>query len=382
MAGIYLHIPFCKQACHYCDFHFSTLLQHRVPMVDALVRELELRADYLPERKISSIYLGGGTPSLLTEAELERLFDAIYRLFAVAEGAEITLEANPDDLSLYYLNMLAESKVNRLSIGIQSFREEDLRLMNRAHSADEARRCLRMAREAGFELLTADLIYGLPGLTDADWVANLDQLLAMDLPHFSAYGLTVEPKTALHQMVRTGKVQVATDADQQRQFDLLMDMAAARGYVHYEISNFAKPGKEAQHNSSYWHGAPYLGIGPSAHSFNGHSRQWNVANNARYLAAIEKGEILAEIEQLSPYDRFNERILTSLRTSAGLSLHQLETDFGAAWLQHLHAALGDIDADWYQLHADRLVLTRAGRHFADRIASELFILADDDEPNP
>lgn len=381
MAGIYLHIPFCKQACHYCDFHFSTLLQHRAPMIGALMRELELRADYLPEKKISSIYLGGGTPSLLDEAELHRLFDAIYRLFAVEEGAEITLEANPDDLSLYYLNMLAESPVNRLSIGIQSFREEDLRLMNRAHSAEEAHRCLRMARESGFELLTADLIYGLPGLTDADWVANLDQLLAMDLPHFSAYGLTVEPKTALHKMVRTGKVQVATDADQQRQFDLLMDMASARGYLHYEISNFAKPEKEAVHNSSYWHGAPYLGIGPSAHSFNGHSRQWNVANNARYLAALEKGEIPAEVEQLTPYDRFNERILTALRTSAGLSLSQLETDFGADWLQHLHAALGDVDAEWYQLQADRLVLTRAGRHFADRIASELFILADDDEPN-
>lgn len=351
-------------------------------MVDALVQELELRADYLPDRKITSIYLGGGTPSLLTEAELDRLFDAIYRLFTVEEGAEVTLEANPDDLSLYYLNMLAESRVNRLSIGIQSFREEDLRIMNRAHSADEARRCLRMARDAGFESLTADLIYGLPGLTDADWVANLDQLLAMDLPHFSAYGLTVEPKTALHKMVRTGKIQVATDADQQRQFELLMDMAAARGYVHYEISNFAKPGKEAVHNSSYWHGAPYMGIGPSAHSFNGYSRQWNVANNARYLTAIEKGEIPAEIEQLSTYDRFNERILTALRTSSGLSLSHLEADFGTDWLQHLHAALGDVDTEWYQLQADRLVLTRAGRHFADRIASELFILADDDEPNP
>jgi oxygen-independent coproporphyrinogen-3 oxidase len=379
MAGLYIHIPFCKQSCHYCDFHFSTSLQNRAEMIAALATEISLQAAYLSDNKLQTIYLGGGTPSLLTEAELLQLWAAIDAHFDVVPGAEVTLEANPDDLSLYQLNMLFETRINRLSIGIQSFRDEDLVWMNRAHKAQEAADCLRLAREVGFELLTADLIYGLPALTDADWVANLDKLFAYDLPHFSAYALTVEPKTALHHFIKTGKSPAPTDADQQRQFDLLMDMAAARGYEHYEISNFAKPGSRAVHNSSYWQGAPYLGIGPSAHSFNGYSRQWNVSNNQRYIKAIATKEIPCTKEQLSLYDRFNERILTSLRMSDGLNLLILERDFGSDLMQAFKAALHEIDADLWRLSDNHLVLTKAGKHLADRIASDLFILADDDD---
>lgn len=378
MAGLYLHIPFCKQACHYCDFHFSTQLKQREAVVAALVQELVLQKDYLGGKVLSSVYFGGGTPSLLTEQELDVLFNAIFKHFSVQKDAEITLEANPDDLDLYTLNVLHESPVNRLSIGIQSFREEDLRLMNRAHEVQQARDCLRLAKEVGFEKLTADLIYAMPNMSDADWVQNLDALLQYELPHFSAYALTVEAKTALHKFVKDGKVKPASDADQKRQFDLLIDMAVSRGYEHYEISNFAKPGQRALHNSSYWKAEPYLGIGPSAHSFNGHSRQWNVSNNTKYVQALEKGELPTTIERLSMYDQFNEQLLTGLRTSEGVNLDRMELRFGADMIAQLRAALLDLKDDWYQLRNNQLVLTRSGKHFADLIASDLFILADDE----
>lgn len=378
MAGLYLHIPFCKQACHYCDFHFSTQLKQREAVVAALLQEIVLQKDYLGGAVLNSVYFGGGTPSLLTEQELDLLFNAIYKHFSVQNDAEITLEANPDDLDLYTLNVLHESPVNRLSIGIQSFREEDLKLMNRAHAVEQARACLKLAKEVGFEKLTADLIYAMPNMSDADWVQNLDALLQYDLPHFSAYALTVEAKTALHKFVKDGKVKPASDADQKRQFDLLIDMAVSRGYEHYEISNFAKPGQRALHNSSYWKAEPYLGIGPSAHSFNGHSRQWNVSNNTKYVQALEKDELPATIEQLSIYDQFNEQLLTGLRTSEGVNLERMELRFGANMIAQLRAALLDLKDDWYQLRNNQLALTRSGKHFADLIASDLFILADDE----
>ncbi len=379
MAGLYLHIPFCKQACHYCDFHFSTVLHQRGEVIQAIQQELTWQRDYLQGEELQSIYFGGGTPSLLTEAELDGIFNTIYKHYKVSAKPEITLEANPDDLDLYRLNLFRESPVNRLSIGIQSFREQDLKLMNRAHTMEEASACLRLAKEVGFEQLTADLIYGMPEMNDADWVANLDALLAFRLPHFSAYALTVEPRTALHHHVKQGKVVPATDADQQRQFDLLIDIAAAHGYEHYEISNFAQPQQRAVHNSNYWRGAPYLGIGPSAHSFNGVSRQWNVANNAKYAKMIKQGEVPFTRELLRIEDRFNERLLTQLRTTEGVDLAALEQDFGQAMLDALQNALREVDRSWYELHPAQLRLTRAGKHFADRIASDLFILAADDE---
>lgn len=379
MAGLYLHIPFCKQACHYCDFHFSTVLHQRGEVIQAMQDELALQRDYLQGEELQSIYLGGGTPSLLTETELDAIFDTIYKHYKVSAKPEITLEANPDDLDLYRLNVLRESPVNRLSIGIQSFREQDLKLMNRAHTLEEANACLKLAKEVGFEQLTADLIYGMPQMSDADWVANLDTLLAFQLPHFSAYALTVESRTALHHLVKQGKVVAASDADQKRQFDLLMDIAAAHGYEHYEISNFALPQRRAVHNSNYWRGAAYLGIGPSAHSFDGVSRQWNVANNAKYVKAIKEGEVPFTREVLRLEDQFNERLLTQLRTAEGIDLAALEQDFGQDMLDALQTALQEIDRSWYELHPGQLRLTRAGKHFADRIASDLFILAADDE---
>ena len=377
MAGLYLHIPFCKQACHYCDFHFSTQLKQREAVLDALVQEMAMQKHYLHGTSLSSVYFGGGTPSLLSEKELEALFSAIHQHFDIEKDAEITLEANPDDLDLYTLNRLYESEVNRLSIGIQSFRAEDLSLMNRAHEVKQARDCLRLAKEVGFTLLTADLIYAMPNMTDADWVQNLDELLQYDLPHFSAYALTVEAKTALHKFVKDGKVLPASDADQKRQFDLLIDMAISRGYEHYEISNFAKPGQRAVHNSSYWKAEPYLGIGPSAHSFNGHSRQWNVSNNAKYVQALAQGALPATVELLTSFDQFNEQLLTGLRTAEGINLARLEQQFGVAFVTQLHTALLDLKDDWYQLRNNQLTLTRSGKHFADLIASDLFILADE-----
>ncbi|MFN3529772.1 MAG: radical SAM family heme chaperone HemW [Bacteroidia bacterium] len=381
MSGLYLHIPFCKQACHYCDFHFSTSMKQREAVLNAMLLELEMRANYLPDNSLQSIYFGGGTPSVLSELELTRLFDAIEKLFILLPDAEITLEANPDDLSLYQLNMLAESPINRLSIGVQSFRDDDLLLMNRAHSAEEARKCLNLIRDVWHKDLTADLIYGMPAMSDADWVANLDELLAYDLPHFSAYALTVEHRTALHKFVQQGKVLPASDEQQMRHFDLLLDIAASKGYEHYEISNFARPGKRAVHNSSYWLGSAYLGIGPSAHSFDGKAgRQWNISNNALYVKALEQGKIAAEFELLTKADQFNEYLLTRLRTSEGISLHQVVSRFGSKYLQAIEKQLADISAGWYELSANSLRLSKSGKHYADRIASELFILADDEEP--
>ncbi len=377
MAGLYLHIPFCKQACYYCDFHFSTSLAQANALCNGLIREMELRAPAWQEEAFSTIYFGGGTPSLLTASQLNSLMETIYHLFKVEANAEITLEANPDDLTISKLNELLDAGINRLSIGIQSFRDEDLQRMNRAHHAGEAVQCIRLAREMGFENLTADLIYALPELTDADWVANVDQLMAMQLPHFSAYSLTVEAKTPLEAYIRKGKISQVADEVAPRQFDLLMDMAAAHGYEHYEISNFAKPSHQAIHNSNYWNGSKYLGIGPSAHAFDGEKRWWNVANNSKYIKAILTGEFPAEVEYLDLRTRYNEYILTGLRTARGVSLKVVNEQFGADLHKYCLNSLNECEAGWFSIQAEHIVLTRAGKHFADRMASDLFILGDD-----
>ncbi|MEM1220964.1 MAG: radical SAM family heme chaperone HemW, partial [Bacteroidota bacterium] len=291
MAGIYLHIPFCKQACHYCNFHFSTSLRKKTEMVEALLREIDLRHDYLSDRQLRSIYLGGGTPSLLTGSELEQLFERIDQYFTIAPDAEITLEANPDDLSREYLSALAKSPVNRLSIGVQSFFAEDLAFMNRAHTAEEADRCIRLAQDAGFSNMSIDLIYGSPTTPLEHWIQNLEKSIALGVPHLSTYALTVEPKTALEHFVAKGKVPAPKDEHMEEQFMAMLDRLEAAGYEHYEISNWAKPGHYAVHNTSYWQGIPYLGIGPSAHSYDGQSRQWTIANNARYMAGLTDDQI-------------------------------------------------------------------------------------------
>ena len=342
MAGIYFHVPFCKQACHYCDFHFSTSSKHRDDMIVALCREVALQSDYLAghDATIETIYFGGGTPSLLSAADIDRLIGAVASRFTIRHGAEITMEANPDDLDDAYLKALRSTPVNRFSIGIQSFFEEDLRWMNRAHSAEEAQGAIKRVQDAGYTNITADLIYGYPLLTDAKWQSNIGRLVEMAVPHISAYNMTVEPRTALAAFIRKGQQVPMDDTQGAAQFTQLMDALTTAGFVHYEISNFARPGNEARHNSNYWRGIPYIGLGPSAHSFDGETRQWNVRNNAQYIKAIQAGRVPYEREVLTAADQLNEYIMTSLRTMWGLDLEVVETRFGACYRQELASEIG------------------------------------------
>lgn len=373
---LYIHIPFCKQACHYCDFHFSTNLSHKSTLIQAIAQEIALQKDYLPTHQLDTIYVGGGTPSLLTEAELGHLFDAIHRQFTVSptetsDRTEITLEANPDDLSAGKLAMLRQY-VNRLSIGIQTFNEETLRWMNRAHTATEAEQCVRLAREAGFDNLSIDLIYGIP--IGSIWQYDLDRALSLDVPHISAYALTIEPDTAFGRWTQKGQLKPLEEDLAATHFEQLVSALTNSGYDHYEISNFAKPGHYARHNTAYWQQHPYLGVGPSAHSYNGHSRQFNIANNTRYVQAIMRGELPAEREILTTADRVNEYLLTGLRTQWGCSLGQLDTLLGANFAEQQTADLTDLyQKNWLQNQNGHLLLTKSGKLFADRVASSLFV---------
>lgn len=374
MAGVYFHIPFCKQACHYCDFHFSTSLKYKDEMVQAMIRELRIRKSYLGGQRIESIYFGGGTPSLLTPDNIQGLIDEVGAQFNVADNAEITLEANPDDLDAAKVNALKQTPVNRFSIGIQSFFEEDLRWMNRAHSAAEAHEAISRVQQAGYDNITVDLIYGYPLLTDDRWRYNINEVLRAGVPHVSAYSMTVEPRTALASFVRKG-VQAPMDEGQSaRQFEQLMDMLGAEGFEHYEISNFAKPGRYARHNSNYWKGVPYLGVGPSAHSFDGESRQWNVPNNARYLKALQAGELPFQRETLTEKDKLNEHIMTTLRTMWGLDLTVVESRFGKEVGESIRSAIQPfLSKGHLSVAGQHVTLTRKGKLLADHIAAELFL---------
>ncbi|MCW3088580.1 MAG: hemW [Sediminibacterium sp.] len=372
MAGIYIHIPFCKKACHYCNFHFSTSHQLLPGMCTAIRQEALLQQAYLSE-KIETIYLGGGTPSLITKEEVRSTIEGLRALFRVAEDAEISLEANPDDITRESLAGWKEAGINRLSIGIQSFFEEDLRWMNRAHNAEQARSCIKLAREQGFHNLSIDLIYGTPALTDEKWKRNVDTALSLQIPHLSCYALTVEPSTALARMIETLKSE-NVDADKQaRQFALLMEWTSAAGFEHYEISNFALPGFRSRHNSNYWQGRPYLGLGPSAHSFNGSTRQWNIANNPLYIKSIQSGIVPFEIEVLTESQQLNEYIMTSLRTIEGTSLQKIGINWGTEKATHvLQTARKHIEREHLVLENDVLYLSPAGKFLADGIASDLF----------
>lgn len=370
---LYLHIPFCKQACHYCDFHFSTSLRQKSALVDALCTEIALQKDYLPGRTLETIYFGGGTPSLLTESELRQIIAVIQTHFTVLSTAEITLEANPDDLSREKLTML-RTYVNRLSIGIQTFDEATLRWMNRAHTATEAETCVRLAREAGFENMSVDLIYGIPDRETARWQLDLQKVLALNVPHLSAYALTIEPDTAFGRWEKKGKMLPADENLAAEQFEELTKALREASYDHYEISNFAKPDQYARHNSAYWQRRPYLGIGPSAHSYNGHSRQYNLANNSRYMAAIGQGKLPATVETLTMADQVNEYLLTGLRTKWGCSLSELNELSMSDFSEKQARDLTDMYATgWLLRDGDRLVLTEAGKLFADRVAATLFV---------
>lgn len=372
---LYLHIPFCKQACHYCDFHFSTSLKNKEEMVNAIMQEIAMRKSELPNVPLETIYFGGGTPSLLSDAELGKIFDSINAHFDIRNDAEITLEANPDDLTNAKIKELRNSPVNRLSIGIQSFRDADLRLMNRAHNANEAERSVKASQDAGLTNITADLIYALPGQSLSDWRANIHQLIALGVPHLSSYCLTVEPKTALAKFVQQGKIRTVPDQTAADHFNVLVEETAKAGFEHYEISNFAQEGFIAVHNSSYWKGDPYLGVGPSAHSFNGTARRWNVANNAAYLKAILANQPAWQEEVLSVNERYNEFVMTGLRTKWGVDILRVEALFGADLRKHLlQSAEAHIAAGRVVVQNDVMALTAEGKFLADGIASDLFSL--------
>ena len=375
MAGIYIHIPFCRQACNYCNFHFSTSLRYKNAFIQALLKEIELQstANYLQGQQVETIYFGGGTPSLLQTDELALVMNALHQWFNIQPTAEITLEANPDDVTDEKLVGWKTLGINRLSIGIQSLFEEDLQWMNRAHTAAEAKNVISKARAAGFETFTVDLIYGTPGLSDEKWKQNLDWVVAQGITHLSCYALTVEEKTALDKQIRLQQKQPVDAEQQSRQFLLLMDYMQQAGFEHYEISNFAKPGHRSKHNSSYWHGSHYLGLGPSAHSFNGNSRQWNVANNQQYIQSLEQAIIPFEKEELTETQQLNEYIMTSLRLMEGCDLNFINQKFGPASVAAIQQEAAVFLNNGRLIEKDQhLILTKEGKLFADRIASDLF----------
>ncbi len=374
MAGIYIHIPFCKKACHYCNFHFSTSNRLQHDFVTALLREIELRKTYITE-PVSTVYFGGGTPSILPSVDIKNILAKVFKVFNVSKGIEITLEANPDDITNEKLQEWKECGINRLSIGIQSFFQVDLAWMNRAHDADQAIHCIKLVHNAGFYNLTVDLIYGTPTLSDENWKKNVDTAIALNIPHLSCYALTVEPKTALEKLIQQKKLTDVDNEKQARHFELLMKWMKEAEYEHYEISNFAKPAFKSKHNSSYWQGKPYLGLGPSAHSFNGYSRQWNIANNALYIQSIAKGIVPAEEEILSEQQQLNEYIMTSLRTMEGLSLNKVLEDFGEDKFKTvLRTAHSHLQHNHLTLENNHLITTTEGKLLADGIAADLFIL--------
>ena len=381
MSGIYIHIPFCKQACHYCDFHFSTSMKKKEEMVLALAKEIRMRKDEFElldsarsDNRIETIYFGGGTPSVLTSTEINFLIDVVYQHYEVVENPEITLEANPDDLSVERILELSKSKINRLSIGIQSFYEDDLQMMNRAHNSVEAKKCLEMATKC-FDNISLDLIYGIPGMSNEKWKHNIETALSFGIPHISSYALTVEPKTALNKLIQTGKITAPNDEVAQEHFAILLETLESKGFIHYELSNFGKENYFSKNNSAYWLGKNYIGIGPSAHSYNGVSRSWNVANNPIYLKSIQEDKLPNEIEILSVMDRYNEYIMTGLRTIWGVSLDKIEAEFGVDYLKYLHKQIQKfLDDDLLFIENDVLRPTKKGKFLTDGIASDLFIL--------
>jgi oxygen-independent coproporphyrinogen III oxidase len=373
VAGIYIHIPFCKQACNYCNFHFSTNLTLQNDFTVALLREIELRVTYLGGETIESIYFGGGTPSLLPSSSIAAIMESIYRNFSIHANSEITLECNPDDLYPDRLKEWRQAGINRLSIGIQSFSDDDLSWMNRAHDAKQALHSIEMVRKAGFENFSIDLIYGLPGLTDEKWGRNLHTAISASPNHISCYALTVEPKTALYKMIRLKETENIKPEKQAAQFLTCVEMLEAAGFEHYEISSFAKPGKRSRHNSAYWQSKKYLGLGPGAHSFNGSSRQWNISNNALYIQSVMNGRLNMEFENLLPKDLLNEYIMTSLRTNEGMDLQYVAKHFGKDKSDKLVEIAADyIHSNKMEQEREKLLLTREGKLFADGIAAALF----------
>lgn len=374
MAGIYLHIPFCKKACHYCNFHFSTQTEHIQSFVQAIIQEIRLQKGYL-DQPIETIYFGGGTPSLLNADQLKTILGILYKHFEIAQKIECTLEANPDDIDADKLNVWKQVGINRLSIGIQSFQAEALSWMNRAHSVEQSHAAIELAQAAGFDNISIDLIYGTPTLSKEALIADLDWIEKYNIKHVSCYALTVEDKTALKKLIEKQQLEDVDPEKQAAHFELLTARLNKMGMEHYEISNFAAPGYRSQHNSNYWSGVTYLGLGPSAHSFNGASRQWNIANNALYISSLNKEELNFEIEYLSDANRYNEYIMTSLRRIEGFDLDLIEQKFGANYLEHTIRTLDALKSkDYFQQIENSIALKNTAKFLADGIASDFFIL--------
>ncbi len=372
MAGIYIHIPFCKQACNYCDFHFSTSLKKKDELISCLIKEVELRKDELQNSTIETIYFGGGTPSLLSASEIELLINSVYNNFNVVKNPEITLEANPDDLSEEKIIELSKSPINRLSIGVQSFFEKDLKLMNRAHNSEEAKDCLSVATQY-FDNISVDLIYGIPDCTNEEWRTNIKTVLSLGIPHISSYALTVEPKTVLEKLIAKGKIKNVDEEKASEQFHILIEELKNENFVHYELSNFGKEGFFSKNNSAYWLGKSYLGIGPSAHSFDGIQRSWNVRNNSIYIKSIQENKLPIERETLSKTDAYNEYIMTGLRTIWGVSLDKIKADFGNEFVQYLkNQSEKYIKQELLYIENRILKTTLKGKFLSDGISADLF----------
>ncbi len=374
MSGIYIHIPFCKQACNYCDFHFSTSLKLKANLIDSILLEIDLRNSYLENKNIETIYFGGGTPSLLSEKELFLILEKIYKNYNVSSNAEITLEANPDDLSIEKLKELKRLEINRLSIGLQSFNNEELIWMNRAHTATESEASVKRAQDKGFENISIDLIYGSKFSNITNWKKTLEKAIALNVKHISSYNLTIEDKTKLGHDFKVKKEIAIDDEKSSELFLEMIDRLEKNNFIQYEISNFGKENYFSNHNSNYWKGIEYIGFGPSAHSFDGVSRQWNISNNSLYIKNVtEKNEIYFEKEILSEVDQFNEYILTSLRTIWGIDAMVLKNKFNSNILNSFNEKIKTyIFNDMVIFNNNKYVLTSNGKLFADKIASELF----------
>ena len=372
MAGIYIHIPFCKKACHYCNFHFSTQTKYIDAFTNSVCKEIELQKNYLAQ-PIDTLYFGGGTPSLLSEAAFNIIVDKINEVYPLHINVEFTVEANPDDITPILVKTWKKAGVNRLSMGIQSFQPHALEWMNRAHSASQSHQAIQIAQNEGIDNISADLIYGTPHLSEEDLLADLAILNQYQIPHLSCYALTVEEKTALHKMIETKKIAPVNLEHQSRHFEIIVDYLESIGLEHYEISNFSKPGFRSKHNSNYWKGVPYLGLGPSAHSYNLNSRQWNVANNQLYFASLEKNILPFEQEALAVHTKYNEYMMVSLRCQEGFSSQYIIDHFGSSFYEHSKKIAEQMVAKKLVVKTEiGFALSKSAKFFADGIASDFF----------
>ncbi len=375
MAGIYIHIPFCKQKCNYCNFYSLASVKYRDVFVDALLKEMEIQKDYLSGEHIETVYFGGGTPSLLDAGEIDKIIERLSKYHRIISSPEVTIEANPDDISRQKIKELLHTPVNRFSIGIQSFFDDDLNYLNRVHSGSEAEKSVISVLDAGYKNVTIDLIYGIPTLTDDKWGKNIEKFLNFQIPHLSSYALTVEPQTALDVLIRKGKMENVDEEKAVRHFKILMDAMKNENYIHYEISNFAKEGFYSKHNTSYWQGKKYLGLGPSAHSFDGNSRRWNIANLNKYIEGMKKGGKIVEQEILTLEQKYNEYVMTSLRTVWGTDIKYIEDTFGKNITSHyIKEIRKHINAKNVICNNGIYRLTKKGKLFADAIASDIFYI--------